>query len=1483
MRSRPFARAVPILAVMLVAVLALSTGSPRTDTLVHSLATIQTVVLHSAGANGSDSFILSGTPIWNYGNNASLSVGPDPTTGMVARSLLRFNLSSVPSNAAVLSAALASYETAGTGGTVQVRAATASWTEGTGNRSWTVVPVLVRETAGVNRTLEPVGITITFPPNAAIDPLRDLRVYRGSTEIPSQVYGYTYSGGQVASTQVWFDVSLGARQTELFNVTYAANDTSIPAYRTSAWASSPAWIYGPTGGGASGATVADLFGDGKLEVVFGSADGYVYCVNATGGLVWRTQVSPTGRSVPFTPQVADLDGSGEPSIVVVTDDSAVVRLNRTGSVVWRYNSTATLYTTPTLADVDGDGVLDVLVGGNMKFVAAISGVNGTLLRSYPVGLAGYTAAIGNVSGQDLIFFPGDDRQVHAYTFGGTPVWSGAAAGASFLEGSIGLGDVNGDGVPEVVTGDAGNNGILFALNATNGAPLWTNATPTYREGGQTLADLSGNGRIEVLFGTRGGTIYAIDGTNGFTRWSYNAGSAVYSTPSVTDLDDSGSLESLFLVGTNVLILGPGGNLVHSWTVAANNQNLRSTYEFPMTTPAVADLTGSGVLDVIVPTGAGMAAFPTTGLYHDWRTWGYDTNHTNLAFDGNSPNRAPFLQTTVGTPTVHPARGASWNYRDGVQAWTARGGDFGAPIANASGTPGWMAWNVTALVQGWISGAVPNDGLFLTEAAEISGILHGFASGDAANPALRPSLTVTWTYPGASPGGTPRIVGTIPDVSRPENSPAWAWNISGYADGNGTPTADLRWNVTGYDPATLAIYGLNTPGDENLTLVPQAGRSGSFRVTYWLTDLMDRFASQVAWINITPVNLPPSFAPPSPLYVRANETYRFDFGPYISDPDTPRSQLTLASDDPVHAAVSGFNVSFLYPVAYLDRWAFVNLTVSDGEFPVVRGVAIKVLSDQPPYVRSPLPDEMLLEGQLRTSVFNLDSAFADAEGSALAYTASSAHTSAILHPNGSVDLQAPVGWWGIEGLTFRATEATGAFAEDTILVTVVHENGPPVLGPVPDLRVHFDATFTFNVDPYMSDPDTPVANLTLTASDPHVAVSGHLILILYPATYNGTVQTVTLTLSDGYLTDSRTIRISVGDDWPPEFTKLPDVRFYEDTVLRGAYNLSRSFWDPDGSVLFWSSGNRSVRVDIQANGSVDLSGAPNWWGTERVTFRATDAQGGLQEDSVWVTVVRVDDAPYFRPVPDVRINETSAYVSLTPYLGDPDDPVANLTLTGTNSTHATVIGQGLLLTYASDGQEWIRVTVSDGNLTNVTTVRVIVSLPPSAVVEVVPGWVLGLPLPLAVAAAALFVVYRRRKLEWAFLVTNDGLLVSSVSRLGPGDIDTDLVTGMLTTIMDFAKKSFSDEKERNLEGLELGEKRVAIVRGGRAYIAVVYRGRAPGRLLAIMRGLLEKIEREHADALGTIVDTSRLGDLPALLQKLVTRGNLPFVSFRDAGA
>src|SRR5207245_11287893 len=127
--------------------------------------------------------------------------------------------------------------------------------------------------------------------------------------------------------------------------------------------------------------------------------------------------------------------------------------------------------------------------------------------------------------------------------------------------------------------------------------------------------------------------------------------------------------------------------------------------------------------------------------------------------------------------------------------------------------------------------------------------------------------------------------------------------------------------------------------------------------------------------------------------------------------------------------------------------------------------------------------------------------------------------------------------------------------------------------------------------------------------------------------------------------------------------------------------------------------------------------------------------------------------------DVFPSGLTTWGPLGRYLTDSDNPVSDLFLESTNSSHAMIIGHGLLLRYSGDADEFIGVVVSDGTLTGATTIHVRVALPAGAVRQVVPGWLAWMPLPAAAAAVAAVLVYRRRQLEWAFLVTKTGLLVS----------------------------------------------------------------------------------------------------------------------------
>lgn len=91
-----------------------------------------------------------------------------------------------------------------------------------------------------------------------------------------------------------------------------------------------------------------------------------------------------------------------------------------------------------------------------------------------------------------------------------------------------------------------------------------------------------------------------------------------------------------------------------------------------------------------------------------------------------------------------------------------------------------------------------------------------------------------------------------------------------------------------------------------------------------------------------------------------------------------------------------------------------------------------------------------------------------------------------------------------------------------------------------------------------------------------------------------------------------------------------------------------------------------------------------------------------------------------------------------------------------------------------------------------------------------------PIPTSAAETAM--------IEDLFVIeANTGILLARRSREEDRELDADLLAGMLTAIMDFAKTSFARGDDQ-LRDLTLGERRVALERGTRMIVAAVFRGR-----------------------------------------------------------
>jgi len=115
------------------------------------------------------------------------------------------------------------------------------------------------------------------------------------------------------------------------------------------------WTYMTDGTIWSSPGIIDV--GGTKRIVFGSGDGWVYCLTGQGWLDWKYKV---GQYTNSSPSFADLDQDGSLEIVIGSSDGLLFCFTTDGSVEWTYPVNCDVHRGPAIADINGDGWLDVL-------------------------------------------------------------------------------------------------------------------------------------------------------------------------------------------------------------------------------------------------------------------------------------------------------------------------------------------------------------------------------------------------------------------------------------------------------------------------------------------------------------------------------------------------------------------------------------------------------------------------------------------------------------------------------------------------------------------------------------------------------------------------------------------------------------------------------------------------------------------------------------------------------------------------------------------------------------------------------------------------------------------------------------------------------------------------------------------------------------------------------------------------------------------
>jgi len=264
------------------------------------------------------------------------------------------------------------------------------------------------------------------------------------------------------------------RGNDLYALSYENGKVKILwRYQTYSWVQWPA-------------AVGDIDNDGEVEVVFSSHDMCVYCLNSDGVLKWK-YVTDGGlqpiysggfRRILFEPVIYDINGDGYMEICVDAclydkpELSAVYCLDRNGNLIWKYRPGNSIFGRPSVGDMNNDGMAEIVFGDNKGNIYALDNKGDVLWKkSFP----------------QIYFKRG--------------IMSGATPQSEF---NIYMVDLDGKGNAEIVA-VAFCHGIFILSSDGKLIKQWPRPFGLHGYRGAAVADIDGDGDLEIVFGVAGKT------------------------------------------------------------------------------------------------------------------------------------------------------------------------------------------------------------------------------------------------------------------------------------------------------------------------------------------------------------------------------------------------------------------------------------------------------------------------------------------------------------------------------------------------------------------------------------------------------------------------------------------------------------------------------------------------------------------------------------------------------------------------------------------------------------------------------------------------------------------------------------------------------------------------------------------------------------------------------------------------------------------
>jgi hypothetical protein len=142
----------------------------------------------------------------------------------------------------------------------------------------------------------------------------------------------------------------------------------------------------------------------RLEVIVGTSVGMLYVLDGHSGFAKRF-FPMQFHSIQAQVAVADILGGPHLEIIVADMAGTVAVVNVEGDILWDQFLSGPIPFTPTIADVNGDGQLDIIVATldekKKSHIWVLSGDNGRALEGFPMALPRSAAISGSIIIADL--------------------------------------------------------------------------------------------------------------------------------------------------------------------------------------------------------------------------------------------------------------------------------------------------------------------------------------------------------------------------------------------------------------------------------------------------------------------------------------------------------------------------------------------------------------------------------------------------------------------------------------------------------------------------------------------------------------------------------------------------------------------------------------------------------------------------------------------------------------------------------------------------------------------------------------------------------------------------------------------------------------------------------------------------------------------------------------------------------------------------